>query len=216
MNNYAKGDIIKVNYDLDSLNTNVYDGVCDAVVLSNNKGNLYSPTLIVAPVINERPTDELYARVIDNEGNDRFVLIAYTRCIDKSRVTEKVSSIAFWRKLNRRLIEMFNTSVPYGVFRRGSVAWVDLCRGGVDAEQSGFRPSLIIGGWKNIRIVVPATSHLKLGIPTHLVHANSWSKRDCTFLFEQMRAVAVEDHVERPLRVRGIAQHGNTRVTPQE
>ncbi len=83
---YRRGDIYYVN--LDPVLGSEQGGSRPAVVIQNNTGNRYSPTLIVAMIttktVKELPTHYLFRNSALDEMS--IVLLEQVRTIDKSRV----------------------------------------------------------------------------------------------------------------------------------
>ena len=74
-------------------------GIRPVVVMQNNTGNRYSPTIIVLPITSElkkvnMPTHCLLRKTHDNGlSTDSMVLAEQVRVIDKSRLREKIGHI---------------------------------------------------------------------------------------------------------------------------
>lgn len=68
-------------------------GIRPVVVLQNNRGNYFSPTLIIAPVTSRAPRKKLPTQVpIDLHQNNKIstVLLEQIRTLDKSRIKQKI------------------------------------------------------------------------------------------------------------------------------
>ena len=104
-----KGDLYFA--DLSPVIGSEQGGVRPVLVVQNNVGNKYSPTIIVAAVTSQKHKAQLPTHVsIDAAGNglskNSVVLLEQLRTIDKSRLKEKIGHIddnAIINKLNNAL-----------------------------------------------------------------------------------------------------------------
>ncbi len=92
-----RGDIFLV--DLDPGVGSEQKGKRPVLVIQNNVGNKYSPTLIVAPItsfINKTkiPTHVKLRDEVSGLKKDSIVLLEQLRTIDKSRLISKIGSIS--------------------------------------------------------------------------------------------------------------------------
>ena len=91
-----KGDLYFA--DLSPVIGSEQGGVRPVLVVQNNVGNKYSPTIIVAAVTSQKHKAQLPTHVsIDAAGNglskNSVVLLEQLRTIDKSRLKEKIGHI---------------------------------------------------------------------------------------------------------------------------
>lgn len=88
---YRRGNIYKAN--LDPYTGSEQGGTRPVIVLQNDKGNRYSPTLVIAPIstkVNKKSRLSTHYRIKDEAGlpEESMVLLEQIRTIDKSRVIE--------------------------------------------------------------------------------------------------------------------------------
>lgn len=92
-----RGDIFYA--DLDPVTGSEQGGVRPVIVLQNNVGNRYSPTVIVAPITSRAKKSGLPTHVpiggsIPGLSKDSFVLTEQVRTIDRSRLGERVGALS--------------------------------------------------------------------------------------------------------------------------
>ncbi len=91
---YRRGEVYYAN--LPFLGGHEQSGIRPVVVLQNNKGNAYSPTLLVSPVTSRKkkylPT---HVRIADNWGlsRDSMVLLEQIMTLDKSRMRDFICAL---------------------------------------------------------------------------------------------------------------------------
>lgn len=89
------GDVIYV--DLGPVIGSEQDGIRPAVVLQNDTGNKYSPTIIIAPMTTKKktklPTHIYIPNTYSNLPSDSILLIEQLRTIDKIRIIRKVGHL---------------------------------------------------------------------------------------------------------------------------
>ncbi|MBT3583179.1 type II toxin-antitoxin system PemK/MazF family toxin [Candidatus Woesearchaeota archaeon] len=91
-----RGDILFV--DFEPVKGSEQGGFRPSLVLQNNKGNLFSPLTIVAPItskefLKEYPTNVFIPKGISNLKKDSTILLNQIRTIDKTRVRKKVCNL---------------------------------------------------------------------------------------------------------------------------
>ena len=90
-----RGDVLYA--DLGPVIGSEQNGIRPVVVLQNDKGNKYSPTIIVSPVTtkskNNIPTHITISSRDSGLTRDSTVLIEQIRTIDKARIVKKVGHI---------------------------------------------------------------------------------------------------------------------------
>lgn len=74
------------------------DGIRPVVILQNNKGNKYSPTVIVAPITTKVKTSvptHVFINSFESDlPKDSIILVEQLRTIDKSRIIKKVGHLS--------------------------------------------------------------------------------------------------------------------------
>lgn len=94
---FKRGDIYKA--DLNPYKGSEQGGIRPVIVLQNNLGNLFSPTLVVAPLTSKvhgkkkLPTHYLI-RDVSNLDADSLVLLEQIKTIDKQRVIEFIGRVS--------------------------------------------------------------------------------------------------------------------------
>ncbi len=91
-----KGDIFLT--DLNPIKGSEQGGSRPCLVIQNNKGNLYSPLTIIAPITSrifkkEYPTNVFLNKKDLKINKDSTVLLNQIRTIDKSRLKKKIVSL---------------------------------------------------------------------------------------------------------------------------
>lgn len=74
-------------------------GIRPVLIIQNNKGNLFSPTLIVAPITRNiskkmQPTQVRVDIPHDDKMTPSLILLEQIRTLDKERILHKVCSLA--------------------------------------------------------------------------------------------------------------------------
>ncbi len=92
-----RGDIFLV--DLDPGVGSEQKGKRPVLILQNNIGNKYSPTIIIAPITSyisktNIPTHVKLKETVSGLKKDSIVLLEQLRTIDKSRIISKIGSIS--------------------------------------------------------------------------------------------------------------------------
>lgn len=105
--NIKCGDIIYA--DLGPVIGSEQDGIRPVVVLQNDVGNKYSPTLIIAPMTTKSktklPTHIYIPSIYSNLPSNSIILVEQLRTIDKIRVIKKVGHLpdAYIEKIKKAL-----------------------------------------------------------------------------------------------------------------
>ena len=91
-----RGDIILVN--LNPIRGSEQGGIRPCLIVQNDKGNLYSPLTIIAPLTSKEFTKEFSTNVLIHKkdsglNKDSTVLLNQIKTIDKTRITKKISSL---------------------------------------------------------------------------------------------------------------------------
>lgn len=91
-----RGDIVLVN--LEPIKGSEQGGIRPCLIIQNDKGNLYSPLTIIAPLTSkeftkEFPTNILISKKDSGLDKDSTILLNQIRTIGKSRITKKISSL---------------------------------------------------------------------------------------------------------------------------
>lgn len=104
-----KGDIFYA--DLSPTRGSEQGGIRPVVIIQNDVGNKYSPTVIVAAITSQINKAKLPTHVpISSEAyglcRDSIILLEQVRTIDKERLKEKISALsaADLRKVNKALL----------------------------------------------------------------------------------------------------------------
>ncbi len=92
----SRGDIYYA--DLRPVVGSEQGGIRPVVILQNNVGNRYSPTVIAAAITGQKdkprlPTHVSLGRSVPGLYHDSIILLEQLRTIDKSRLKEKVGSL---------------------------------------------------------------------------------------------------------------------------
>jgi mRNA interferase MazF len=92
-----RGDIIIVNFN--PVKGSEQGGIRPAVILQNNLGNKYSPTIIIAPITSKKfnkefPTNVELLKEDSKLDRDSTILLNQIIAIDKLRIRKKVSSLS--------------------------------------------------------------------------------------------------------------------------
>lgn len=94
--NIICGDILYA--DLGPVIGSEQDGIRPVVVLQNNVGNKYSPTIIIAPLTTKvkanLPTHVYIPKSYSKLSSDSIILLEQLRTIDKIRVIKKVGHLS--------------------------------------------------------------------------------------------------------------------------
>ena len=103
-----RGDIYRA--DLDPVVGSEQGGVRPVVIIQNDTGNLYSPTVIVAAVTSRRkkPSLPVHVRITAEESGlrrDSVVLLEQVRTLEKTRLTRYLGSLGedAMRRIDRAL-----------------------------------------------------------------------------------------------------------------
>lgn len=92
MKTYHRGDIYYA--DLRPVVGSEQGGIRPVVILQNNVGNQYSPTVIAAPITSRRktnlPTHVSINRQVDKLRCNSVILMEQIRTIDKSRLMDRI------------------------------------------------------------------------------------------------------------------------------
>lgn len=95
MKTYYRGDIYYA--DLRPVVGSEQGGIRPVVILQNNVGNRYSPTVIIAPITTRNkpriPTHVSLDGSVPGLYHDSIVLLEQLRTIDKNRLRDKVGSL---------------------------------------------------------------------------------------------------------------------------
>jgi mRNA interferase MazF len=114
---FKKYDVLYANFDGNI--GSEQGGVRPAIVIQNNVGNKYSPTLMVLKMTSEYKKEDLPTHLLieANRDNglklDSMLLAEQIMTIDKSRVIDKVGSITD-REIQREVFKRFLVSATYG------------------------------------------------------------------------------------------------------
>lgn len=114
---FKKYDVLYANFDG---NVGSEQGETrPAIVIQNNVGNKYSPTLIVLKMTSEYKKEDLPTHLLVKANNenglrlDSMLLAEQIMTIDKSRIIDKVGSITD-RETQREVFKRFLASAIYG------------------------------------------------------------------------------------------------------
>jgi len=91
-----RGDIFLA--DLEPIKGSEQGGVRPCLIVQNNKGNLYSPLTIIAPITSkqftkEYPTNVLVSKRESKLDKDSTILLNQIKTIDKQRIIKKIGNI---------------------------------------------------------------------------------------------------------------------------
>ena len=91
-----RGDILIV--DFEPVRGHEQGGLRPSVVLQNNKGNLFSPLTIVAPITSKNfsknyPTNVFLPKEISKLKKDSTIMLNQIRTIDKKRSRKKICNL---------------------------------------------------------------------------------------------------------------------------
>lgn len=115
-----KSDIKKGDIYYASLNPVVgseQKGERPVVVLQNDCGNKYSPTVIVAPLTKIIKKEKLTTHILIHSNEflryDSLILLEQIRVIDKSRIISYIGSLLDYQldKVNRALVDVFDFDI---------------------------------------------------------------------------------------------------------
>lgn len=116
--NVICGDVIYA--DLGPVVGSEQDGIRPVVVLQNDIGNKYSPTIIIAPMTTKKkaklPTHIYIPRNYSNLLKDSTVLVEQLRTIDKLRIIKKVGHLPSF------YIEKIKKAIKVNFSIRGEIA----------------------------------------------------------------------------------------------
>jgi len=91
----CRGDIYRVNFD--PVFGSEQGGCRPAVILQNNRGNIYSPTVIIA-AITSRHKSKMPTHVIVDDiteaGQQSVILLEQIRTIDKKRLEDYICTLS--------------------------------------------------------------------------------------------------------------------------
>ena len=119
MEDISRGDIVWV--DFNNYFGNIQGGLRPALVLQNNKGNKFSPTIVIVPITSSLTKNDLPIHVVleNTKGLEKksIALIEQIRTLDKRRLIKKITNIssidlekvkeAIKKNLNIRGIDIF-------------------------------------------------------------------------------------------------------------
>lgn len=114
---FKKYDVLYANFDGNE--GSEQGGERPAIVIQNNVGNKYSPTLIVLKMTSEYKKEDLPTHLLVKANNenglrlDSMLLAEQIMTIDKSRIIDKVGSITD-RETQREVFKRFLASAIYG------------------------------------------------------------------------------------------------------
>ena len=95
MKTYYRGDIYYA--DLRPVVGSEQGGIRPVVILQNNVGNQYSPTVIAAPITTKKkpriPTHVCLERQVGKLRCGAVILVEQIRTIDKSRLTNRIGAL---------------------------------------------------------------------------------------------------------------------------
>ena len=91
-----RGDIFYAN--LSPVVGSEQGGIRPVLIIQNNKGNLFSPTLIVAPITRNikkkmQPTQVKVAILHDSKLTPSLILLEQIRTLDKERILHKIGKL---------------------------------------------------------------------------------------------------------------------------
>ena len=91
-----RGEIILANFE--PVKGSEQGGIRPALVIQNNEGNLYSPTIIVAAITSKNqeksyPTNVFISKKDSKLPRDSTIMLNQIRTIDKSRIIKKISKL---------------------------------------------------------------------------------------------------------------------------
>ena len=122
--NIKKGDVFLAS--LNPIIGSEQSGTRPVVIVQNNKGNKYSPTVLIAPVTsritnkNSLPT-HVFIKAFDGLKYDSIILIEQCRVIDKTRLKSYIG------KLSRNIIKEIDIALieGYGIeINKGEIKWL--------------------------------------------------------------------------------------------
>ena len=103
---YKRGDLVYVN--LSPVMGSEQDGIRPAVIIQNDIGNKFSPTIIILPITSRNkkllPT-HISINDISGLPKKSVVLVEQIRTIDKKRIIKKIG------KINRILLNQINEAL---------------------------------------------------------------------------------------------------------
>lgn len=94
-NNIRKGNVFYAN--LDPIIGSEQNGIRPVVIIQNNLGNKYSPTVVVAPITSIIKKEKLPTHIIITTPNimqnKSMILLEQIRTIDKKRLMESIGTL---------------------------------------------------------------------------------------------------------------------------
>ncbi len=123
MNTISKGDIYYAS--LDPIVGSEQNGTRPVVIIQNDIGNKYSPTVLVAPITTKvkskayLPT-HVFIKYSKHIKSDSIVLLEQIRVLDKSRLISYVDSLTKEeiKKLDISIIKSFNISKESFIYEK--------------------------------------------------------------------------------------------------
>ena len=123
MNTISKGDIYYAS--LDPIVGSEQNGTRPVVIIQNDIGNKYSPTVLVAPITTKvkskayLPT-HVFIKSSKHIKSDSIVLLEQIRVLDKSRLISYVDSLTKEeiKKLDISIIKSFNISKESFIYEK--------------------------------------------------------------------------------------------------
>lgn len=115
MNNIKKGDIYYAT--LNPVVGSEQRGERPVVVLQNDLGNKYSPTIIIAPLTKIIKKEKLPTHILISSNDflkyDSLILLEQIRVLDKSRIISYMGSLLDYQldKVNRALVDVFDFDI---------------------------------------------------------------------------------------------------------
>ena len=94
--NIKRGEVFLI--DLEPIKGSEQGGIRPCVIIQNDKGNLYSPLTIIAPITSklfakEYPTNVFISKKDSKLNKDSTILLNQIRTIDKRRLVRKISPL---------------------------------------------------------------------------------------------------------------------------
>lgn len=178
--NVKRWDIVEVDLNYGSKGSEA-KGLIKCIVVSNNKGNKFGPTVIVVPtkqcVSTLLPTQAKVYKDMTRKGFTGVAACEQIRIISKERIVKKIDKVEKPESIEKRILNAvgdLRVKNFKGIdVKRGEVIYMDLS-GNLGSEQGSVRPCLVvsnnIGNKYGDTIIVIPIGHKKNGrmMSTHI------------------------------------------------
>lgn len=114
-----RGDVLYA--DLGPVIGSEQDGIRPVLVLQNDRGNRYSPTVIIAPITTKFTKSKIPTHILIESGSsglrqNSIVLVEQIRTIDKARIIKKVGHLSNTDLLKIQNAIKINFSIRGNIF----------------------------------------------------------------------------------------------------